>query len=128
MEDAGASMNILEQCVVRHNFRCVRRLPGADVLGPTRMKDDALSSVFGGDQVRRDQVQRILQGESRLSRMARDMPSILSFVLDHLESLPAEARGRSVRSILESWQMGTAGVVWTMISSMPEATTSSAHK
>jgi hypothetical protein len=57
------------------------------------MKDDALSSVFGGDQVRRDQVQRILQGESRLSRMARDMPSILSFVLDHLENLPAEARG-----------------------------------
>ncbi|KAG4410794.1 hypothetical protein IFR04_016070 [Cadophora malorum] len=53
IEDAGASMNILEQCVIRHNFRCVKALVrhGADVLGSTRMKDDALSLVFGGDQM-----------------------------------------------------------------------------
>lgn len=31
MEDAGASMNILEQCVVRHNFRCVRRLSDTEL-------------------------------------------------------------------------------------------------
>lgn len=53
IEDAGASVNILEQCVVRHNFRGVKALVrhGADVLRSTRMKDDALLSVFGGDQV-----------------------------------------------------------------------------
>lgn len=118
IEDAGASMNILAQCVIRHNFRCVKALVrhGADVLGSTRMKDDALSSVFGGDQVRRDEMQHILQGESRLSRIARDMPSILSFVLDHLESLPVEKRGgRSVKSILESWQVDNAGIFDTLV-------------
>lgn len=31
MEDTSASMNILEQCVVRHNFRCVRRLSDTEL-------------------------------------------------------------------------------------------------
>jgi hypothetical protein len=117
LDDSYGKLNMLEQCVVRHNFRCVKTLVrhGADVLGSTKMSENVLSSILGAG-IRMNQMQHMLAGESRLSRIAKDMPSILGFVLDHLESLPAETRGgRSVRSILESWQVDTAGIFDTLV-------------
>jgi ankyrin repeat protein len=117
LDDSHGKLNMLEQCVVRHNFRCVKALVrhGADVLESTKMRENVLSSMLGAG-IRMNQMQHLLAGESRLSRIAKDMPSILGFVLDHLDSLPAETRGGlSVRSILESWQVDTAGIFDTLV-------------
>jgi len=119
--DGGESINFLEQCVVRHNFRSVKALirHGADVLASTKLDESLLPLILSkpdGRSFPADKMQHIFGGETRLSRIAKDMPSVLGFVVDHLERLPPEQRGgRSVRNILTSWQIDTAGIFDTLV-------------
>lgn len=80
---------LLEECIMRHNVRAVNALirHGADMLKPTGM------------------------GDTSLSCMAKEMPSMLLDALDYLENLPIAARGgKTVQEILEIPQLDTPGI------------------
>ncbi|KAI1493334.1 hypothetical protein F5X96DRAFT_622109 [Biscogniauxia mediterranea] len=119
IKGVGMNLNMLEQCVIRHNFRSVEALiqHGTDVLGSASSNESMFSRLVGPDgKIRGDQVRHGMNGETLLVRIAKDMPSILGFVINYLESLQAEKRGgRSVRSILESRSVSDAGIFDTLI-------------
>lgn len=118
VDDIEERVDITQQCFVRNNFRCVKALirHGADVLQSTGIVDTSFASLLGGEHMGEGLMRHMFSGETRLSRIAKDMPSILGFVLDHLESLPAEKRrGKSLKDILESWQIDTAGLFDTLV-------------
>lgn len=88
--EAGARQVImLDESGLRQNFRAVNMLTrhGADLL------------------------KRIRVGGTVLSRIAREIPPMVTHALDHLETLPMIARGnKTIKEILEEPQLDASGI------------------
>lgn len=88
--EAGArQITMLEESGLRQNFRAVNML--------TRHGADLLKRIEVGDTV--------------LSRIAREVPPMVTHALDHLETLPMIARGnKTIKEILEVPQLDASGI------------------